>query len=90
MTLINTVANLILFIFCVWAVLDLRVHTKLLGTVVLSLVGIFALLNIGQPTYFGMLPEYYTTGLSIALAIAAIWFWWRWEDPRKRERVVQL
>lgn len=86
MTLINDIASFIIFVFCCWCVLDLRVHTRLAGTVALSFVGLCALLNIGRPDYAAMVPENYATLFTVSLAIGAVWFWWRWEDPRTEHR----
>jgi len=84
--LINTVANAVIVIFCVWAVLDRRVHTRLVGTALLAIVGVCAALNIARTDFEWFLPANYAVALNVALAGLAIWFWVTWHDPRRRER----
>lgn len=84
--IINTIANSIIIIFCVWTALDRRVHTKTLGSILLAIVGVCAALNIAQPEFGYFLPGHWSVVLNVALAVLAIWFWASWHDPRRRER----
>lgn len=84
--LINNISNIIILAFCLWCVIDLRVHTGFAGTLALSSVGIFAFLNISTPNWFGLIPEQYATAFNVSLALSSIWFFIRWKDPRGRDR----
>lgn len=43
---VNLVSNSVLLSVCLWAVLNQRVDTKIVGTISLSSLGIFAALNL--------------------------------------------
>lgn len=83
---LNIIFNSIILAFCVWTVLDKRVHLKSVGTMLMGTVGIFSLLNMTRPDFFGLLPEHYALMLNGSIASAATWFYLQWEDPRKHDR----
>lgn len=86
--LINNVSNGIILAFCLWCVIDLRVHTGFAGTLALSTVGMCAFLNISTPNWFGLIPAQYATAFNVSLALSALWFFMRWKDPREKETIL--
>ena len=78
--LINTVANLVLLAFCLWAVLNKHLETQVLGTSALSLVAITSFVNIMRPDAFGFWSEQSEVVSNVAVAILAVWFWHRWHQ----------
>jgi hypothetical protein len=76
--LINTAANLVLVAFCLWAVLNKRLETRVFGTFALSLVAITSFVNIMRPDAFGFWAEQSEVMSNVAVAILAAWFWVRW------------
>jgi hypothetical protein len=82
--LINTVANLILLAFCLWAVLNKHLETRVLGTSALSLVALTSFVNIMRPDAFGFWSEQSEVVSNVAVAILAVWFWRRWHCLGKR------
>ena len=43
---VNLISNVVLLSACLWAVLNQRIDTKIVGTLALSSLGIFAALNL--------------------------------------------
>jgi membrane protein implicated in regulation of membrane protease activity len=78
--LINTLANLVLLVFCLWAVLNKHLETQVLGTSALSLVAIASFVNIMRPDAFGFWSEQFEGVSNVAVAILAAWFWRRWHQ----------
>ncbi|WP_211475091.1 hypothetical protein [Collimonas humicola] len=78
--LINTLANLVLLVFCLWAVLNKHLETQALGTSALSLVAITSFVNIMRPDAFGFWSEQSEVVSNVAVAILAVWFWRRWHQ----------
>ncbi|WP_041742278.1 hypothetical protein [Collimonas fungivorans] len=76
--LVNTIANLVLLVFCLWAVLNKRLDTQVFGTVALSLVAITSFVNITRPDVFGFWAEQSEVLSNVAVAILAVWFFLRW------------
>ncbi|MDB5768010.1 MAG: hypothetical protein JWQ61_2824 [Collimonas fungivorans] len=76
--LINMLANLVLLVFCLWAVLNTQLETKVFGTVALSLVAITSFVNIVRPDTFGFWSEQSEVVSNVAVAVLAVWFWRRW------------
>jgi hypothetical protein len=75
---INVLANLVLVAFCLWAVLNKRLETRVLGTAALSLVAMTSFVNIMRPDAFGFWSEQAEMMSNVAVAILAVWFWLRW------------
>ncbi|WP_211441379.1 hypothetical protein [Collimonas humicola] len=78
--LINTLANLVLLVFCLWAVLNRHLETRALGTSALSLVAITSFVNIMRPDVLGFWSEQSEVVSNVAVAILAVWFWRRWRQ----------
>ncbi|PFH07845.1 hypothetical protein BCF11_0192 [Collimonas sp. PA-H2] len=76
--LINTLANLVLLVFCLWAVLNKHLETQVFGTAALSLVAITSFVNVMRPDAFGFWSEQSEVVSNVAVAILAVWFWRRW------------
>ncbi len=81
--LINKMANAILFLFCVWAVLEKRCETYVMGTLVLSLVAISALMNVIRPESFGLLATHFEVIVNVVVALAVSWYWLRWRKVHR-------
>jgi hypothetical protein len=70
---INFVSNMIVLAICLWAVLNPRVETKIVGTVSLSSLGIFSALTVLKP---GMLGFWETEAQTMAnVSLAALFLW---------------
>lgn len=77
---INYLSNIIILVFCIWAVLDKRVQTHLKGTLVLGFVAIVAGLNIAKPGALGLLPHHFQVILNMGIAGALVWFYFHWRS----------
>ncbi|MFJ2989940.1 hypothetical protein ACIPF8_18905 [Collimonas sp. NPDC087041] len=84
--LINTAANLVLVVFCLWAVLNKRLDTQVFGTAALSLVAITSFVNIMRPDAFGFWAEQSEVLSNVAVAILAVWFWLRWRKCNCKDK----
>lgn len=73
---INVMANAIIFVGALWAVLTHKVPTRTGGAVVLALVNAAALGNMVIPGACHSVPE---VALNVAVAIGALWGFWRLE-----------
>lgn len=76
--LINALANLVLLVFCLWAVLNKQLETQVFGTFALSLVAITSFVNITRPGLLGFWAEQSEVMSNAAIAVLAVWFWLRW------------
>ncbi|TDK68048.1 hypothetical protein [Sapientia aquatica] len=77
MSLINQISNGVMLVLCLWAVLDQRVRTGMLGTILFGLVGIAAFINICRPEQL-LISEHAEVLLNAVQALLSIWFWLRW------------
>ncbi|AMP15475.1 hypothetical protein [Collimonas pratensis] len=84
--LINTVANLVLVAFCLWAVLNKRLETHVFGTFALSLVAITSFVNVMRPDALGFWTEQSEVLSNVAVAILAVWFWRRWHKCNCKDK----
>lgn len=75
---INILANAVLLLFCLWAVLNKRLDTQVFGTAALSFVAITSFVNIVRPDIFGFWAEQSEVMSNVAVAVLAVWFWRRW------------
>jgi hypothetical protein len=73
---INVVANTIIFVGALWAVLTHKVPTRTGGALVLALVNFAALGNIAIPGACHSSPE---IALNVAVAVGVLWGFWRLE-----------
>lgn len=73
---INVLANAIIFLGSLWAVLTKKVPTRTGGALVLALVNFAALGNMAVPGACHSTPE---IALNVAVAIGALWAIWRLE-----------
>jgi hypothetical protein len=77
--IVNKAANVILLFFCIWAVLEKRCKTRLIGTFTLSLVGLAAFAHIIQPLNMGFIADYVEVVVNVVVASAVIWYWLKWQ-----------
>jgi prolipoprotein diacylglyceryltransferase len=84
--LINTLANVVMMMFCLWAVLNKHLETRIFGTAALSLTAITSFINVLRPDSFGFLGEQSEVLSNAAVAILAVWFWLRWRKCNCREK----
>ncbi|CBJ37914.1 putative transmembrane protein [Ralstonia solanacearum CMR15] len=80
LTSINQVANVVIFVGSLWAVLTHQVPTRTGGALVLALVNFAALGNIVIPGECHSAPE---VALNVAVAVGALWAFWRLELRRR-------
>ncbi|KAF3461753.1 hypothetical protein ACI2S5_22510 [Ralstonia nicotianae] len=80
LTSINQMANAIIFVGSLWAVLTYQVPTRTGGAVVLALVNFASLGNLVIPGTCHSAPE---VALNVAVAIGALWAFWRLELRRR-------
>ncbi|MDB0543970.1 hypothetical protein LBW62_22385 [Ralstonia solanacearum] len=76
LTLINQLANAVIFAGSLWAVLTHKVPTRTGGALVLALVNAAALGNLVMPGACHSAPE---VALNVAVAVGALWGFWRLE-----------
>ncbi len=76
LTLINQLANAVIFMGSLWAVLTHKVPTRTGGALVLALVNFAALGNIVARGACHSWPE---VTLNAAMALGAVWVFWRLE-----------
>ena len=50
----NFISNAIVLAVCLWAVLNPRVHTHIVGTISLSGLGLFSAMKILKPDFAGI------------------------------------
>lgn len=70
---VNLVANAIVLAICVWAVLNQRVDTRVIGTISLSSLGLFAALNLLRLGQFGGQAEKPEAMMNVSLACLLVW-----------------
>lgn len=80
LTLINQLANAVIFAGSLWAVLTHKVPTRTGGALVLALVNAAALGNLIMPGACHSAPE---VALNVAVALGAVWAFWRLELRRR-------
>ncbi|BCN10072.1 hypothetical protein ACPPTR_20820 [Ralstonia pseudosolanacearum] len=80
LTFINQLANAIIFAGSLWAVLTHKVPTRTGGALVLALVNFASLGNLVIPGTCHSAPE---VALNVAVAIGALWAFWRLELRRR-------
>jgi hypothetical protein len=73
---INLVANAIIFVGSLWAVLTHKVPTRTGGALVLALVNFASLGNMVVPGTCHSMPE---IALNAAVAVGVVWGFWRLE-----------
>lgn len=73
---INVAANTVIFVGSLWAVLTHKVPTRTGGALVLALVNAAALGNMVIPGACHSAPE---VAMNVAVAIGALWCFWRLE-----------
>lgn len=83
--LINVLANLILLVFCLWAVLDKELETHIFGTLALSITAISAFVNMTRPEVFGILSMQSEVLVNVSVAVLVVWFWRYCRKLRKRK-----
>lgn len=76
----NFVSNAIVLAVCVWAVLNPRVHTHIVGTVSLSCLGLFSAMSIFKPGFAGFFSAQSQTFANVSLACLALWFYLRFRQ----------
>jgi hypothetical protein len=76
---INFTSNAIVLAVCLWAVLNPRVHTKIVGTVSMSSLGLFSAMNILKPGFAGVFSIESQTFANASLACLALWFYVRYQ-----------
>jgi len=76
---INTMASAVVLMVCLWAVLSAEVPTRLVGTVLISALGLFSAMNIFKPGFAGVFSSESQTFANVALACLAIWFYVRYQ-----------
>ncbi|BCL86718.1 hypothetical protein ACNRBV_10220 [Ralstonia pseudosolanacearum] len=80
LTSINQMANAIIFVGSLWAVLTHQVPTRTGGALVLALVNFAALGNIVARGACHSWPE---VALNVAVALCVVWAFWRLEVRRR-------
>ena len=83
----NLVSNAMVLAVCVWAVLNQRVETKVVGTISLSSLGLFAALNLLRLSEFdwrGGMPQAMT---NVSLACLLVWMFLRYQRYLKTRRI---
>ncbi|MBX9427908.1 hypothetical protein KY487_01305 [Ralstonia pseudosolanacearum] len=83
LTFINQVANAVIFVGSLWAVLTHQVPTRTGGAVVLALVNFAALGSIVARGACHSWPE---VALNVAVALCVVWAFWRLEVRRHLDR----
>lgn len=73
---INVVANAVIFVGSLWAVLTHKVPTRTGGALVLALVNAAALGSIAVPRACHSAPE---VALNVVVAMGTLWGFWRLE-----------
>lgn len=74
----NLVSNAVVLAVCIWAVLNQRVDTKIVGTLSLSSLGLFAAINLLRLADFewhGGAPQAMT---NVSLACLLVWMFVRY------------
>jgi len=84
--LINKIANSIMFLFCLWAVLEKQCKTQLIGTFSLSLVAMSTLMNIIRPENIGLVESHFEVIVNVVVAGAVSWYWLRWRKVNNRTK----
>ncbi|GGD00152.1 hypothetical protein [Undibacterium terreum] len=85
--LITALADIIILALCLWAVLDKRVHTRFIGTLLLSCFGIWAFFSVLKVYWLGRPESALMAILNVLLAFVAAMIYLFWRDPRKKERL---
>ena len=76
LTSINLVANAIIFVGSLWAVLTHKVPNRTGGALVLFLLNLSAFGNMVMPGYCHSQPE---VASNVAVALGVLWAFWRLE-----------
>ena len=75
--LINLFSNFVVLAVCIWAVLNERVHTRFIGTLSLSSLGLFSAISILKPNFAGFFSVESQTFANLSLACLALWLYMR-------------
>lgn len=84
---VNLISNAIVLSVCLWAVLNQRVDTKIVGTISLSSLGIFAamnLLRLGEISWQGGESQ---AMVSASVACLFIWVYLRYQRYLKKRAI---
>ena len=76
---VNFISNAIVLSVCLWAVLNPKVETRIVGTFSLSSLGIFSALNILRPGVFGFWETESQTMANVSLACLFLWVYIRYQ-----------
>lgn len=76
---INTMAGSVVLAVCLWAVLSPEVPTRIVGTTMISALGLFSMMNIFKPGFAGVFSAESQTFANVALACLAIWLYVRYQ-----------
>ncbi len=76
---LNAMSCTIVLAVCMWAVLTPEVPTRIVGTVLISALGIFSVLNMIKPGFAGIFSAQSQTFVNMSLACLAIWFYVRYQ-----------
>ncbi len=78
MEMMNNLANLIVVMFCVWAVLEKRCKTYFMGTFTLSIVAL-SLITFVPPESPGIIESCFDVILDMAAAMCVSGYWLQWQ-----------
>ena len=70
---LNVISSAIILAVCLWAVLNPRVETRIVGTISRSGLGLFSALNILKPGFAGFFSDHSQTMANVSLATLALW-----------------
>lgn len=76
---VNLVSNAIVLSVCLWAVLNQCVDTKIVGTISLSSLGLFAAMNLLRLGQFGWHGEKPEAMMNVSLACLLVWMCRRYQ-----------
>ena len=83
---VNLISNAVLLSVCLWAVLNQRVDTKIVGTISLSSLGIFAAMNLLKLGELGWQGGGSQAMANASVACLLIWLFLRYQRYLKARR----
>ena len=87
---INFVSNMIVLAICLWAVLNPKVETKIVGTISLSSLGIFSALTVLKPGMLGFWETEAQTMANVSLAALFLWGFLRYRRFMESQQVPEV
>jgi len=84
--IIDTLANIIVLGVSMWAVLNKKINTGVVGTLCLSFLGMFSLISVLKPKQLELINQQSEMLIHVTLACFASWFFMKYRHFYKMRK----